>query len=85
MFLFIKKSKLEFAALCTKIVTNVLRSVNGSIPTLTDEPRTDSVHPEETEQSKGKRKFKAKHTSRSTADIERGLTVDLKIPLSGES
>ncbi|KAL7845774.1 hypothetical protein AOLI_G00239660 [Acnodon oligacanthus] len=78
-----KKSKLEFVALCTKIVTNVSRSVNSSIPTLTDGPQTDSVHAEKTEQTNGKRKFKAKHISRSTADVERGLT-DLKTPLSSE-
>ncbi|KAL7852654.1 hypothetical protein SRHO_G00184390 [Serrasalmus rhombeus] len=65
-----------------KIVTNV--SVNSSIPTLTDEPRTDAAHAEKTEQTKGKRTFKAKHTSRSTADVEKRLTDDLKTPLSSE-
>ncbi|KAL7886825.1 hypothetical protein AOLI_G00045460 [Acnodon oligacanthus] len=79
-----KKSKLEFALLCTKIVTNVSISVNSSTPTLTEEPRTGSVPPENTEQTKGKRKAKVKHTNQSTADMERGLTDDLKTPLSDE-
>ncbi|KAL7886833.1 hypothetical protein AOLI_G00045540 [Acnodon oligacanthus] len=79
-----KKSKLEFALLCTKIVTNVSVSVNSSTPTLTEEPRTGSVPPENTEQTKGKRKAKVKHTNQSTADMERGLTDDLKTPLSDE-
>ncbi|KAL7886832.1 hypothetical protein AOLI_G00045530 [Acnodon oligacanthus] len=79
-----QKSKLEFALLCTKIVTNVSISVNSSTPTLTEEPRTGSVPPENTEQTKGKRKAKVKHTNQSTADMERGLTDDLKTPLSDE-
>ncbi|KAL7886929.1 hypothetical protein AOLI_G00046500 [Acnodon oligacanthus] len=79
-----KKCKLEFALLCTKIVTNVSRSVKSSTPTLTEEHRTGSVPPENTEQTKGKRKAKAKHTNQSTADMERGLTDDLKTPLSDE-